>query len=141
MKSIYKTLFIVLIILFMIPISSYAIKEKPTDINDGGSQGGKQSHTAGEIVTEAEGFIEAGSGNSPIKKENLQELSNTIYNILLAVGIVIAIAVGGILGIKFMTGGIDGQVEVKKMMIPYIAGCVVIFGAFTIWKIVLLVLQ
>ena len=33
------------------------------------------------------------------------------------------------------------KAEVKKSLIPYVAGCVVVFGAFTIWKIIVTILQ
>lgn len=68
-------------------------------------------------------------------------MSNTIYSILLAIGIVIAVIVGLLLGMKFITGGIEEKAEVKAMLVPYIVGCVVLFGAFTIWKIVVDILQ
>ena len=71
----------------------------------------------------------------------MQKLSTTIYNILLVVGIALAVVIAAILGIKFITGGIEAQVDVKKALVPYIAGCVVIFGAFIIWKIVLQILN
>ncbi len=76
-----------------------------------------------------------------IDSKDLQDVSNTIYNILLLLGIVIAVIVGIVLGIKFMTGSIEEQAKVKESLVPYIAGCAVIFGAFTIWKIVLEVLK
>ena len=34
-----------------------------------------------------------------------------------------------------MTGSVEQQADVKKLLVPYIAGCVVVFGAFGIWKI------
>ena len=68
-------------------------------------------------------------------------MSNTLYNILLVTGILIALIVGMILGIKFIMGGIEEKAEIKTMIIPYIVGCVVVFGAFTIWKIVVDILQ
>lgn len=99
-------------------------------------------HTAGEIVDEGKSFIEIGKQEeSVIKGENLQSMSSMIYNILLVVGIIIAVVIGIVLGIKWVTGGIEGQVDVKNMLIPYIVGCVIIFGAFTIWKVVLMTLS
>lgn len=101
------------------------------------------THTTGEVIVEADNFINKGeSGSTKIfSEEDLRALSNTIYNILLVVGIVIAVLLGAILGIKFMMEGAEGKAEVKKALIPYVIGCVVIFGAFTIWKIVVSVLQ
>ena len=62
--------------------------------------------------------------------------SNQLYNILLAGAILIAVAVGAILGIKFMMAGIDEKVEVKKALFPYLISCVVVFGSMGIWKLV-----
>ena len=36
---------------------------------------------------------------------------------------------------------INERAKVKEVLIPYIAGCIVIFGAFTIWKIIVTILQ
>ena len=52
-----------------------------------------------------------------------------------------AVIVGAIIGIKLMSSGIDTKVEAKKLLIPYLAGCVVVFGGFAIWKIVVTILQ
>lgn len=79
--------------------------------------------------------------NMEIKEDDLKNVSNTVYNILLLLGIVIAVIYGMILGMKFMTGGIEEQAKVKESIIPYIVGCAVVFGAFTIWKVVLEVLK
>lgn len=100
-------------------------------------------HTAGEVLDEAEGFIQKGQSgaNDIINEDELKTLANTIYNILLVVAIVIAVILGAILGIKFMTEGVEGKAKVTQSLIPYAIGCVVVFGAFTIWKIVVTVLQ
>lgn len=81
------------------------------------------------------------SGGMEIDGHDLQNMSNLVYNILLTIGIVAAVIVGLILGMKFMTGSIDQKAQVKESLIPYIAGCVVIFGAFGIWKLVLTILN
>ena len=43
--------------------------------------------------------------------------------------------IGTVLGIKFMVASAEDKAEVKKALVPYIIGCAVIFGAFTIWNI------
>ena len=40
-----------------------------------------------------------------------------------------------------MASNIDTKVEAKKLLIPYVVGCVVVFGGFAIWKIVVSILQ
>lgn len=100
-------------------------------------------HTAGEVIKEGDSFIQKGQAgaNGLITQEKLKELSDTIYNILLVVGIIAAVLIGVLLGIKFITAGVEGKAEVQKALIIYVMGCVVVFGAFTIWKIVVTVLN
>ena len=43
--------------------------------------------------------------------------------------------VGTIIGIQFMLASAEDKAKVKEALVPYIIGCVVIFGAFTIWSI------
>ena len=63
-----------------------------------------------------------------------------LYNALLIIGIIIAVIVGTILGIKFMIGSVEEKADIKKLLIPYIVGCIVVFGAFGIWKLVVTIL-
>ena len=139
------TTIILLLFTFSAPI--YAAKTQGTTIDEGttpstSNPGKVQEHTAGEVIGEGDYFIDIGENQGAvIQTDNLQTMSNSLYNILLVVGIIIAIAVGGVLGIKFMLGSVDTQAEVKTMLVPYIAGCVVVFGAFIIWKVVLLIIQ
>jgi len=107
-----------------------------------GGTGKVNSSTIGDTTKESTDFIREGEeANSPIALSSMQDLSSTVYNILLILGVILAAVVGAILGIKFMTGSIEEQVDVKKALVPYVAGCVVIFGAFTIWKIVVTIIQ
>ena len=93
--------------------------------------------TPEDIIDGATGFIEAGEQeDNPLKLNELKGVSDTVYNILLVVGIIAAVITGLILAIKIMAGSVTEKAEYKQMLIPYIVGCVVVFGAFTIWKIV-----
>lgn len=71
----------------------------------------------------------------------MADFSNSIYNILFSVGVVIAVIVGMILGIKLMLAPVGERAEAKKMLVPYVVGCAVVFGAFGIWKLVVTILQ
>lgn len=90
-----------------------------------------------EIFQTGKNFTEEGktNGKSTIDLNNLSSLNSQIYKALLALGIVLSVIIGGILGIKIMWGSIEQQVKAKEMLMPYVIGCVVIFGAFGIWKI------
>ena len=48
---------------------------------------------------------------------------------------------GGIIGIKLMISSASEKAEAKKLLVPYVVGCVVVFGGFGIWKLVVTILQ
>ena len=91
----------------------------------------------GDIVSGADDFIEDGAKDPAIEDSKLQDLSGPLYTTLLVIGIVIAVIVGLVIGIKFMTGSVAEKAKVKETLIPYIAGCIVVFGAFAIWKLII----
>ena len=49
--------------------------------------------------------------------------------------------IGVVLGIKYMVGSVEEKAEYKKMLIPYLAGCVAIYGSLGIWKLVISILE
>ena len=93
MKKIYIVLIIIMTLLFVSTTQNLVYA----------------SHTAGEVITDADSFINKGQSgaNSVIGQDKLKALSDTIYNILLVVGIVAAVIVGALLGIKFITEGVE----------------------------------
>ena len=69
---------------------------------------------------------------------NLCEVSNSrIVNIITTIGIIVAVIVLLVLGIKYMMGSAAEKAEYKKTMIPYLVGAVLIFGASAIAKAVI----
>lgn len=91
-----------------------------------------------KIIQDGQSFMKTGeSGDKPVNSLGLRSASSYIYNILLVAGIVIAVIIASILGIQFMLGGAEGQAKVKEMMLPYIVGCIIVFGGFGFWKIAL----
>lgn len=111
---------IVLIILFSISTNVYAFSQ---------------------IIEEGKNFIGTGENvdsniiNSGTMQTELQNTSSYIYNLLLTAGIIISVIVATILGIQFMIGGAEGQAKVKEMLVPFVVGCIIVFGAFGFWKI------
>ena len=120
MKSIYKKVSIilfVLILLFSINTRVFAI---------------------GEIIDDGQSFLDAAnSGVVNMNIADIEEASGYLYNILLSLGIVIAVIIATILGVQFMLSEAEGQAKVKEMLIPFVIGCIVVFGGFGIWKLAL----
>lgn len=146
-KSKYKILVAILIsiILVMAIIPVKAVTNSEVDYQNEKILTLKiaEKATAGKVIGDGDSFIQKGSQHASgiFSTSELQDLSSTIYNVLLVVGIVIAVLLGAVLGVKFMIEGAEGKAEVQKALVPYVIGCIVIFGAFAIWKIVVTVLQ
>ena len=124
-KSI-KIILILIVILNMIAINSNA------DTNFGLSS----------IIDKGKNFIDASNGEtSGFSKKEIKGLSDSIYNILLFIAVVVSVIVITILGIKYIIGSVETKAEIKDTMVPFIVGCVVVFGSFGIWKIVVTILN
>ena len=93
-----------------------------------------------EIVEGADNFIDNAKTSKTIDEGSLQDSIDITYNVFLAIGLIAAVVAGLILGIQFMMGATEEKANVKEKLIPYTVGCVVIFGAFGIWKIVITLL-
>lgn len=114
---ILKLIIIVLLIVLITPNVSFAV-------------------SLTDILHSGQNFIDEGkSQNSAIDSVQLKNSSNSIYNILLGIGVILSVLVGAMLGIKIMWGSIEQQTKAKEALMPYVIGCVVIFGAFGIWKL------
>lgn len=101
-------------------------------------EGNSVAESLDNMITEGESFI----NNGEVKYgDGLVDFSGTVYNIFLTIGIVISVIVGAIIGVKLMISGIEGKVEAKNLLIPYVIGCVIIFGGFGIWKLFVTIFQ
>lgn len=84
----------------------------------------------------AEDFANEQPEKDPVDQQKMQAISNSLFNILLTIAVILAIIIGLIIGIKFIMSSAEDKANIKQALIPYVAGCVVAFGAFGIWKIV-----
>ena len=93
----------------------------------------------GTVVSEGDSWIK--DSHIMINEDNLKKSQSFIFNALLAAGTIITVFIGGFLGIKFMLASAEDKADIKQTLIPYIIGCLVIYGAFGIWKIIITVLD
>ena len=68
---------------------------------------------------------------------NLESVGANIVDIVTTIGIIVAVVVLLVLGIKYMMGSASEKAEYKKTMIPYLIGAILIFGASAIAKAVI----
>lgn len=93
-----------------------------------------------DMISDADSFLEQGK----IKEKDttaLQQFSSILFNIFSVVGAAVALIVGIVIGVKYMTGSIEEKADYKQMLLPYVIGCIVVFGGFGIWKIVITILE
>lgn len=72
-----------------------------------------------------------GVGNTKVQK-----LGGEIIGILQTAGIVVAVVVLIVLGIKYMMGSTAEKAEYKKTMMPYFIGAILIFGAVAVSEVI-----
>lgn len=102
-----------------------------------------QATSISNMINGAQGFINTGKNDAEnaIDMEQLNNVSDIIYNVLLIIGTCVAVIIASVLGIQFITGSVEQKVKVKESLIPFIVGCVVLFGAFGIWRLVIILIR
>ena len=100
------------------------------------------SFTKVSNATSSSGGIDASNiagqltGTASSAQGDLTTMGNKIIGIITTVGVVVAVVVLLVLGIKYMMGSASEKAEYKKTMIPYLVGAILIFGASAITKVV-----
>lgn len=93
------------------------------------------------IIKGGDDFINQGNTNEVINKGNVEITAKSVYNIVLTIGIIVAVVMAIVLGIQYITASVEGQAKIKERILPFIIGCAIMFGAFAIWKILVDALQ
>lgn len=123
-----KTIKILIIILLLIAITNmFCINSYASGLSD--------------VVSGGKGFLEASDSTVKINENVGKIASSDIYNMLLMISFVVVAVVGVILGIKFMSTDAENKADAKKSLVIFLIGCIVIYGSFGIWKIVVTFMQ
>ena len=115
-------IFKIILILIVINISLFNINKVQAD------------SSLSSIISGGDSFIKDGEKDISVDTEKLKGASDTVYNVLLVIGICVAVVVASILGVQFMIGSAEEKAKVKDAMVIFVLGCIVVFGAFG-WKV------
>lgn len=137
---------IILMLIFQttfIPVSNASYWDEIINQGNEFLKQGAENQTV--IVTEDDGkgniikypLEENGNPVYILNKDEMKEAVNRVYSVLFILGVALSVIIGAVTGIKFMTGSVEEQARIKEMIMPYIVGCIVVFGAFGIWKIII----
>jgi len=107
--------FTIAIVLMTLTVPAFAT-ETPTEITPGSFEPDVNSATSG--VSE------------------LQSAGNKIIGIIQVVGMLTAVIILMVLGIKYMMGSAEEKASYKKTMMPYLVGAVLLFAASGLAEIV-----
>ena len=109
----------------------------PKKVGEAGTTGSNLEN----IMDSADEFVDEANDTANVKTSALQDFSNTFYGIFLAVATAVTVIVGIIIGIKYMVSSAGERANVKQMLVPYAVGCVVVYGSFGIWALVVSLLN
>ena len=121
LDKIIKILIVIILIVLILPITSNAVK-------------------VDDAITKGDDFLQQGTQDT-IDDGQLKTFSIDIFNAFLTIGIALAVVIGMYLGVKFMVASAEDKAKVKESLVPYIAGCIVMFGAMGIWKLTIILFR
>lgn len=121
MSKALKVLSIILVVTMLLVASMGTIS-----MADDESDASKSSNVVG-------GLFDNGNANTA----GIEGIGANIVGIITTIGIIVAVVVLLVLGIKYMMGSAAEKAEYKKTMIPYLVGAVLIFGASAIARAVI----
>lgn len=73
----------------------------------------------------------------PNTSNKVEGITTIILTMVTDIGMVIAVIIIAILGLKYMLGSIEEKVEYKKDMIPFLVGAGLLFGILAIIKVLM----
>lgn len=83
-----------------------------------------------EVITGVE------EGGKDVDGQSITDIGGNITAIIQVVGVVIAIIIILVIGIKYLIGSAEEKAEYKKTMIPYLVGAILIFAGTSIVRVV-----
>lgn len=93
--------------------------------------------TFDEMQSQASDWLEKGQNNGKVVKEDdIANIMLPIGQFLVGIGAVVLISVTIIMGIKYMTAEPNDRAKLKQQFIGLVISTIVIFGAYSIWRIV-----
>lgn len=91
-----------------------------------------------KMESQASSFIQKGSQNlSGISYQKIAKEFVGLGQILTMIGIGVMVGVCAYMGIRYLTAGPEAQAKLKVQLIGVLVSGMVIFGGYSIWKIVI----
>lgn len=101
----------------------------------GAISGGTGISSAGDIIGAGQGFINKGKGNAPISMSEAQNLL-PLGRIVMGIALGVLVAVGMIMGVKYMISGADERANMKQKLIWYLVAAVLILAPVGVYNLI-----
>lgn len=82
------------------------------------------------------GDLNAYGGGSGGDSRNLEQMAETVLGIIQVIGVVVAVVMLMVIGIKYMMGSIEERAEYKQTLKPYIIGAFLLFSGTTVPQLI-----
>ena len=122
LNSLFKIIYVMLVAYIILGTMTLSFASLLSDMNDSINE-----------------FKEAGDQN--INTSEVVEKFTGLGQVLTMIGTGVMVAVIAYMGIKYMTSGPEAQAKLKTQLIGVVVAGVVIFGAYHIWRLVLLIVK
>ena len=135
MKKTVKILSIIVMIIMFILMSNISIIYASTEEADrryAAATGGAPAGSSQSGIINPDYF----KPNDTDVPTEITDLAGTIIGTLQVIGIIIAVIVIMVIGIKYMTGSLEQKAQYKKTMIPYIVGVAMLVCTTTLVKVI-----
>lgn len=94
----------------------------------------RQNVTFDDVLKNINGYV-PGDTISGSDTQKITEKASLILSVITNIGIVLAVLMSAILGIKYMLGSLEEKAEYKKDLVPYLIGSILLFGICAIVKV------
>jgi len=75
-------------------------------------------------------------GGTPVNDGEAEDLGNKIITTVSVIGSITSVIVLVIIGIKYMLGSTEDKAQYKQTLLPYLIGCIIVFGASSLAGII-----
>lgn len=125
MKKAYKALSVLLIVFMLVTMCTnvFAADDKKSD------KPAEESAFDIGLITSNKSLGDADT--------SMTDIGSVILTIVTNIGMILAIILIAVLGVKYMMGSTEEKAEYKKSLLPYIVGAILVFGASAIGKMVI----
>ena len=96
--------------------------------------GDRDQSTFVDVLDNIDGYSKPGDLDDATSQK-IESAASIILSAITSIGVVIAIVILAVLGVKYMLGSVEEKAEYKKDLVPYLIGACLLFGISTFVKI------